>query len=136
MKIIPYLFFNGQCKEALAFYADVLGGKSVGEFTFGASPMAHTVPADWGDKIMHTAIQIGDQSINACDAPPPHYHQPQGFRVCLDLETEADAERIYPLLSEGGKIEMPLQKTFWAKQFAMFDDRYGTKWMINVPQPM
>jgi PhnB protein len=136
MKAIPYLNFNGQCKEAFAFYARVFGGQPLGEFTFGASPMASTVPDDWHDKIMHCGLQIGDQTLYGCDAPPPHYQHPQGLRVCLDLESEAEAERIYPELSEGGQIGMALQQTFWAKRFAMFSDRYGTPWMINVSQPM
>lgn len=136
MTIQPYLNFSGQCEEAFHFYERVLGGKLLGMFTFGSSPMADSVPPEWSSKIMHIGMQLGDQMLLGCDAPPPHFQKPQGFSVCLDLPGEADAERIFPVLSEGGTVSMPLAETFWAKRFAMFTDRFGTPWMINVTKPM
>ncbi|HEX4038086.1 MAG TPA: VOC family protein [Acidobacteriaceae bacterium] len=135
MKIQPYLNFNGQCDEAFRLYERALGGTIVGQFTFGNSPMAGHYPG-WNEKIMHIAMRVGDQMLLGCDAPPPHFSQPQGLRVCLEFEDVAEAERVYKALSEGGQIGMPLQETFWAKRFAMFADCFGTPWMINVSKPM
>jgi PhnB protein len=136
MKINPYLHFNGNCEEAFRLYEKVLGGQMQGIFHFGQSPMAGQVGPDWANKVMHTSMIVGDQALLGCDAPPPHFRTPQGFAVCLDVPTEAEAERIYPALSEGGQIGMPLQETFWAKRYAQFVDRFGTSWMINVSKPM
>lgn len=136
MKIVPYLHFDGDCEEAFKLYEQVLGGKIQATFLFGQSPMASQVGPDWADKVMHTSLIVGDQSILGTDAPPQYFKHPQGFAVCIDLPSEAEAERIYPALSEGGQIGMPLQETFWAKRYAQFVDRFGTSWMINVSKPM
>lgn len=136
MKLNPYLHFNGNCEEAFSLYAKVFDVKQPSFFRFGESPMASQVGADWGSKIMHVTMTVGDQVLMATDAPPPHFRQPQGFAVCIDPGDEREAERIYKALSEGGKIGMPLQETFWAKRYAQFVDRFGIPWMINVSKPM
>jgi len=136
MKFMPYLNFDGRCEEAFQLYEKVLGGKIQAVFHFGQSPMAGHYGKEWDSKVMHISLNIGDQTLLGSDAPPPHFQTPQGYAVCLDLPSEADAERIYPALSEGGRIGMPLQETFWAKRYAMFSDRFGTQWMINVSKPM
>ncbi len=136
MRIQPYLGFNGQCDEAFVLYEKVLGGKIVARHTFGSSPMAAQIGAEWADKVMHMGMQVGDQMLLGCDAPPPHYDRPEGLRVCLESRDAAEGERVYAALSEGGQIEMPLQETFWSVKFAMFRDRFGTPWMINVSKPM
>jgi PhnB protein len=97
--------------------------------------MAKQFP-EWADKVMHISMQIDGQMLLGSDAPPPQFQRPQGLRVCLDIEDVAHAERVYAALSEGGQIDMPLQETFWARDFAMFQDRFGTPWMINVSKPM
>jgi PhnB protein len=136
VKFIPYLHFNGNCEEAFNAYAKILSGQPPMFFRFGDSPMAASVGPDWAQKIMHVTLIAAGQTLNGCDAPSPHFEQPQGFRVCLDLDDEAEAERVFTPLSEGGKVSMALQETFWAKRFAMFSDRFGTPWMINVSKPM
>ena len=136
MKIQPYLNFNGQCDEAFALYEKVLGGKVLYRHAYGNSPMAAQVGAEWADKVMHTTMQVGDQMLLGCDAPPPHFQKPQGLRICLEFEDAAEAERVYAGLSEGGQIGMAMQETFWAVRFAMFQDRFGTPWMINVGKPI
>jgi PhnB protein len=136
MKINAYLNFNGNCEEAFQLYAKVLGGNDQGVFKFGQSPMAGHYGKEWDDKVMHVSLNIGNQTLMGTDAPAPHFQKPQGYAVCLDCADEAEAERIYPALSEGGQIGMALQETFWAKRYAMFTDRFGTHWMINVSKPM
>lgn len=136
MKIIPYLHFDGDCEEAFNTYTKILGGRMHGIFRYGDSPMAAQVGPDWANKVMHTSMETGDQTLNGTDAPLQYFEQPQGFRVCLDLQDESEAERVFTGLSEGGQVTMPLQETFWAKRFAMFTDRFGTPWMVNVSKPM
>lgn len=136
MKLNPYLHFNGSCEEAFQLYAKVLGGNHQGVFKFGQSPMAGHYGKEWDDKVMHVSLSIGNQTLMGSDVPAQYFQQPQGCAVCLDCADEAEAERIYPPLSAGGKIGMPLQETFWAKRYAQFADRFGTQWMINVNKPM
>ena len=134
MQVSPYLHFNGQCEEAFEFYAKVLGGEIITMMRWEGSPMAKQAPAGWGSKIIHASLKLGEQEIGGSDAPPPHYQAPAGFSVTLNFNNDAEAERIFAALSEGGKVTMPIQKTFWASRFGMAVDRYGTPWMINSSQ--
>lgn len=136
MDIQPYLNFNGQCEEAFRFYEQVLGGTSFGIHRFRGSPMQSHVPPEWADKVMHTGLQVGTSVILGSDPPPGRFNGVHGFAVCLSLDSEAEAERIFSALSEGGQVYMAIGETFWAKRYAMFADRFGTPWMINVPKPM
>jgi PhnB protein len=72
----------------------------------------------------------------ASDAPPAHSQKPQGFSVHVGVDSAAEAERIFSALEQGGKVNMPLQPTFWAERFGMLIDRFGTPWMINCPKKM
>ncbi|HTU32975.1 MAG TPA: VOC family protein [Candidatus Acidoferrum sp.] len=136
MKFNPHFHFDGNCEEAFTLYAKVFNAKQPTFFRFADSPIAGQVSQDWAKKVMHVTLTVGDQVLMGADAPPPHFRQPQGFAVNVDPGNEAEAERIYKALSDGGKIGMPLQETFWAKRYAQFVDRFGTPWMINVSKPM
>lgn len=131
MQLTPHLHFNGRCEEAFNFYAQCLGGEIVTMLTHAGSPMADQVPAEWGSKILHATLSIGDQELTGCDVPPDSYQEPQGFAVTIGLADEAEAERIFRSLAEGGTVDLPLQETFWAKRFGMVVDRYGIHWMVN-----
>ena len=136
MKFHPYLNFDGNCKEAFAFYEKALHGKKIMMMTFGESPMADQTPADQRDRIMHVSMEFGDQVLmgsDACGQMP--YLKPQGMSVSIGLDNTAEAERIYKALSEGGAVTMELQKTFWAERFAMFTDRFGIPWLVNCEAP-
>lgn len=136
MKISPYLNFHGDCEAAFTLYAQVFKSKPGNISRYGQSPMASQAGPEWANKVIHVDLNLGGQILMGSDAPPPHFQAPQGFNVCIEPESEAEAERIYRELSAGGKIGMPLQETFWAKKFAMFTDRFGTPWMINLSKPM
>ena len=86
-------------------------------------------------KVMHARIDVGDQMILGCDAPPEYFEKAQGSSLCLEVEDVEKAERIFSELSEGGDVKMPLQETFWAKRYGQLVDRFGTPWMINVVEP-
>ncbi len=135
MIIHPYLHFNGNCEAAFDLYQRVLGGKIIFKMTHGESPMANRVGPDWQGKIMHASMAIGDQVIQGMDAPAPHYSAPAGFSLTIDTTDLAEAESIFNQLSAGGRVTMPLEKTFWAERFGMLTDPFGIPWMINYSLP-
>jgi PhnB protein len=135
MKINPYLFFDGDCEEAFKFYAEVLGGRIDAMFPHAGSPAEEHVPAEWRSKIMHARLVVGDEVLMASDSPPGRQDAMKGFSVSLNVDSIAEAERIYHALAENGTATMPIQQTFWAARFGMLVDRFGTPWMINCEQP-
>jgi PhnB protein len=125
------LVFNGQCEAAFRFYERCLNGTITFMLTWGNSPMAADAPADWGTKIYHSTLKIGDAAITGGDFPPDRYEQPQGFSFVLQMDDPIAAESIFQALSESGRIGMPLQETFWAGRFGVVKDQFGITWTIN-----
>jgi PhnB protein len=134
MQLNPYLMFNGQCEAAFKFYEKCLGGKIAAMMPYEGTPAAGQVPEGFGKKIIHARLIAGDLVLMGCDAPPERFQRPQGFSVSIQVETPADAERIFQNLSEGGKVSMPMQQTFWTSRFGMFVDQFGIPWMVNCEQ--
>jgi PhnB protein len=135
MQINPYLVFNGQCEAAFKFYEKALGGKIDGIMTFGQSPMAKEAPAGWENKVMHARMTVGGTTVlMGSDAPPDRYEKPQGFSVSLQIKDPAETERIFHELEQNGKVQMPIQKTFWSARFGMLVDQFGIPWMVNCEQ--
>ena len=104
--------------------------------TFGESPLAEQTEASWRDKIVHARLAIGDAVLMASDAPDGRYQPPQGMMVSLQVDTAAEADRIFNALAEGGEVSMPIQETFWAERFGMCVDRFGIPWMVNSDKAM
>lgn len=134
MHVVPYLNFDGDCAEAFAFYAGLLGGKVEELHRFGGSPAEAMVTEDWLDKVMHARLRAGDIELFGCDSPPQFWQVggPQGFNVALQVADIDEGRRVFDALSEGGEVSMPFEKTFWSPGFGMATDRYGTPWMVNV----
>jgi PhnB protein len=132
MQINPYLTFDGTCAEAFAAYARILGGTVEFSQTFGETPAAKDMPAEWQDRVMHAQIRSGGQVIMGSDAPPPYFEKPQGISVSLVYDAVEEGRRAFEALAEGGTIRMPFEPTFWAKGFGMLVDRWGIPWMINA----
>lgn len=131
MQLSPYLFFEGNCEEALKFYEQCFHGK-IGELvTYASSPADMGIPAEWGKKIMHGRLVFGENSLLASDAAPGRFERPQGFSMCIGLKDTSEGERVFKTLAEGGKVEMPFAKTFWSERFGMLVDRFGVAWMVN-----
>ena len=131
----PYLFFYGRCEEAIEFYRRALGARDVTMIRFKDSPVPHQpgmVPPGFENKIMHASFWIGESMIMAADGCANEKTNFQGFSLSLTLKTAAEAERAFAALSEGGKVEMPLSKTFFSESFGMLADRFGVGWMIHV----
>jgi PhnB protein len=131
MQLSPHLNFNGNCETAFKFYEKCLGAKITFMMPYEGSPLANEVPAEWRGKILHASLQVGDALILGADAPPGRYEKPQGFSVTLSPKDPAEAERIFVGLSDGGRVTMPMQETFWAARFGMLVDQFGIPWMIN-----
>ena len=131
MQMTTYLSFKGECEAAFKFYEQCLDGQLGAIFRYAGSPLADEVPADWQDKVMHGSFTLGDQVLMGGDVAPDRYEQPKGFSLSLQIQSAADAERIFHELAKGGTVMMPLEKTFWAARFGMVVDRFGIPWLIN-----
>src|SRR5437660_11581775 len=107
MKIDPYRFFNGNCEEAFKVYAAVFGAKILAMLPHKGSPAEAQTPAEWQDKIMHAALQLGEQTLMASDSPPAFQKPMSGFAVSVDLATPADVERAFAAPSNGGTVTLP-----------------------------
>jgi PhnB protein len=130
----PYLFFSGNCEQAVEFYRKALCAEVVMMMRYKESPEAPPpgmVPPNWGDKIMHASFRIGASRIMASDGSGDRQNF-SGFSLSLAPATEAEAARLFAALAEGGKVTMPLGKTFWSPYFGMLTDRFGIGWMINL----
>jgi len=134
MQVSPYLSFKGECESAFTLYERCLGATRGEMFRYAGSPMADQVPADWQDKVMHASLTIGDMVLMGGDVASDGYEEPKGFSLSVQLSGTADAERIFHELSQGGRIVMPLEKTFWATRFGMLVDRFGVPWLINCEE--
>lgn len=130
----PYLFFGGRCEEALAFYTTALAARVDMIMHFKDSPQSPppgTLAPGFETKVMHAAFRIGDSVLMASDGCGPGQAY-TGFSLSLTLPTEDAVNRAFAALSEGGKIGMPLNKTFWSARFGMVVDRFGVSWMVMV----
>ena len=134
MELTPYLNFNGTCAAAFRFYAQVLDGEIEFLQTHGDSPMKEHVPVDWQDKVIHVCLNVKGKRLMGSDAPADHFAPAQGMYINLQVPTTTEARRLFDALAEGGRVTMPLAKTFWSAGFGMVTDRFGTPWMVNVTE--
>lgn len=133
--INPYLNFNGNTEEAFNFYKSVFGGEFITLQRFKDTPEASKLSAADGEKIMHVALPIGNGNIlmatDVLESMGQKLTEGTNFSLAIEAESEEEATTLFNALSAGGKIEMPLQKTFWGAFFGMFADKFGIQWMIN-----
>jgi len=136
--IEPYLFFNGRCEQAIEFYRQALGAEVEMIMRFKDSPEPQPpgmLPPGFENKIMHASIRIGACRIMASDGCSPDAKSFEGFSLSFTAGSEAEAARAFAALSAGGKVTMPLGKSFWSPCFGMVEDRFGMGWMVTVPDP-
>jgi len=127
-----YLSFDGTCEAAFRFYEQRLGATRASLFPYAGSPMA--VPPEWQTKIMHGSITLNGVTVAGADPAPGGYVQPSGFRMFLESDDPAETERLFNALAENGRIEMPLQETFWSARFGVLTDQFGIPWTISCAQ--
>ena len=136
MNVQPYLFFDGRCEEALAFYRSALGATVTMMMRFNDSPEAPppgTQPPGTGDKIMHASFRVGDTEVMVSDGHCSGRTEFKGFALSITVPSEAEAKRAFDALADGGQVQMPLSKTFFSPSFGMLTDRFGVMWMLMVP---
>jgi PhnB protein len=135
MAIQPYLFFEGRCEEAIEFYRRALGAKVEVMMRYKDGPEPPPpgmLPPGSESKVMHASFQIGDATVLASDgrcSGKPHF---EGFGLSLTVADEAQADRYFNALADGGEVRAPLTKTFFSPRFGMVADRFGVGWMIYV----
>jgi PhnB protein len=130
----PYLFFDGKCEEAIEFYKKALGAEVVMLMRFKDSPEPPppgSAPVD-SNKVMHAQFQIGGTVVMASDGRASGQPKFEGFALALSVKTEAEADKAFNALANGGKVEMPLAKTFFSTRFGMVSDKFGVFWMVLV----
>ena len=135
MHIESYLFFNGRCEEAIAFYQRALGAEVLMLMRNNEAPEPAPpgmLPPGSEDKVMHATLRIGASNLmlsdGRCDGKPVF----NGFSLSIDAANEAEADRLFAALADGGTVQMPLAKTFWSPRFGMVADRFGVGWMVSV----
>lgn len=132
-QLSPYLSYNGNCTEAMNFYAKLFGAQLQALITYDQMPPEMGPCAAGAEKlVMHAHLVHPGFSIMAGDTPPGMSFEPiKGAMMAITFDEAAEAERVFKALSQGGNVTMPLAETFWAKTFGMVTDRFGTPWGIN-----
>ena len=140
MQIQPYLYFNGRCDEALELYKKVLGASVVYSMQFSEGPPGACeggmVPANWEHKIMHAQVQIGESTVLFSDGNSDKTANFDGVSLTVIVADEAEADRVFAGLGDGGQVQMPLGETFFSPRFGMVADKFGVSWIVIVPKPM
>jgi PhnB protein len=133
--INPYLNFNGNTEEAFNFYKSVFGGEFVMLQRFKDTPEGEKMPASDAEKIMHVSLPVGKNTVlmatDALESMGQKLTEGNNFQLAIGTESEEEATKLFNGLSQGGKIEMPMQKTFWGAYFGMLQDKFGIKWMVS-----
>jgi len=122
-----YVNYRGTCEEAFRFYEQHLGGRITGMTRHSDQPNPN-IPPDWKDRVLHARIEIGNAVLMGADIPSAE--PMRSAYLTLTLDSEAEAEHLYGLLTDGGQIFMKMEKTPFANRFAMLRDRFGTSWML------
>jgi len=135
MQVQPYLFFEGRCEEALEFYRSALGAemKMLMRYKDNPDPTQRSMVSPGSEeKVMHATFRVGDSTIMASDGHCQGGAKFQGFALTLTVADDAEAERLFARLGDGGHVAMPLAKTFFSSRFGMLTDRFGVMWMMIV----
>jgi PhnB protein len=128
MKMNTYVNFSGSCAEAFRYYEKHLGAKVGTMMAHGQSPDQSRVKPEWKDSVLHARISIGDTELMAADIP--NAEPMRSAYLTLTVDSDIEAERVFAALSDGGRVLMPIQETFFASRFGQVHDRFGINWMI------
>jgi len=132
MQVQPYLFFNGRADEALEFYKKAIGADVKMVMRWKDSPDKSMCTPDNADQIMHSQFQVGETTIMASDGRSGGQPNFEGFALTIAAKDEASADKMFAALGDGGKVTMPMSKTFFSPRFGMLADKFGVGWMIIV----
>ena len=126
-----YLFFNGQCAEAIAAYVEIFGGEIMEQMPASELPPEYPLPEDRKDWVMHSRLKIGDGFLMASDNLMGESAEMSGCSVIMSFPTTTEAKSVFDKLADGGDVEMAWAPTFWSAGFGTLTDRFGIKWMIG-----
>ncbi|MGE3863739.1 MAG: VOC family protein [Burkholderiaceae bacterium] len=135
MKIEPYLFFDGQAEEAMAFYERALGATAEGKMRYADCPdpvPPEYMPPGGPQKLLHASLLIDGQRLMLSDGVPSEAGGFRGFSLTLQYPSEADVRRVFDRLADGGRIVMPVGPTFFSPCYGQVADRFGVQWMVMV----
>ena len=133
MKVQAYISFGGRCEEALNFYKKSVGAEVTSLMRWKDSPDATMKPAPgYEEKVMNAAFRIGETQLMADDGMGAKEAEFKGMTLAIVVADDAEAKRVFMALAEGGSVQMPLAKTFWASSFGVLTDKFGVPWMVNV----
>ena len=132
MQLQPYLFFDGRCDEAIEFYKKTLGAKVEMLMRFKEAPDQSMISPGSAEKVMHSSIKIGDTMVLASDGRNTGNPNFQGFSLAISVKDEAEFDKTFNGLGNGGKVTMPPNKTFFSPRFGMLTDKFGVNWMMLV----
>ncbi len=139
MQIQPYLFFNGRCEEAIEFYSRAIGAEVTAKMHYKDAPPSDGSEPGCGpgfnpppEKVMHASFRVGETTVMASDCFCTGQPTFQGISLALTAPADAEAERLFNALGDGGKVEMPLAKTFFSSSFGVVADKFGVSWMLVV----
>ena len=131
----PYLHFMGNTEQAMKFYKGVFGGEFIIFARFRDVPGSEKMPEENLDKIIHISLHIGNghtlMATDSLESMGQKLTAGNNLHICVQAESEQEAERLFNELSEDGEVEMPMNKTFFAAYFGMCRDKFGIQWMIN-----
>lgn len=131
MNVQPYIFFEGRCEEALAFYRRAIGAEIVQLKRYREAPQRNPdLPPGSDDKIMHAAFRVGDSVVLASDGFSNGNPTFTGFSLTIEADDTAQAEYMFAALADGGEVKQPLIETFFSPRFGMLVDRFGLGWII------
>jgi len=136
MKMHTYLLFDANCAEAFHYYEYHLGAKITGLMTYSQAPNAPEMPPEQAKAVLHARLELGDNVLMASDAAPGLFKTMEGTYLTLSVDSDAEAERIYAALADGGNAHTPIQETFFATRYAQLRDRFGILWMVIHERPM
>jgi PhnB protein len=118
----PYLYFDGNCGEAMSFYAKCLG----------ADPPCLTMQEEAANRVLHGEIHAGPLTLMACDVPPgARFTAGNNFSISISCESEEELERLYGQMAEAGEITLALHVAFWGGKLGIVTDRFGVSWMLS-----
>ena len=134
MQIHAYLFFEGRCDEAVDFYRTALGAEVLMLMRYKDGPEPHSYSPDSAEKVMHASLRIENSIVQVSDGRCSGKPSFQGFALSLTAPSDAEVERLFAALSDGGQVQVALTKTFFATRFGMVIDRFGVLWIVHTAQ--
>jgi PhnB protein len=135
MKLNTFLNYGGNCEQALRFYEQHLGGTITMLMRRAEQPDQPVTWPGWEASIQYASMSLGETELMASDVPPDRFQPMRSVYLTLTVDSPAEAERLWAVLSEGGQIFMPIEETFFALRFGQLRDKFGTSWMILCPRP-